>query len=432
MNDSWGNIYQAEQQHYVLRSRRAEVPNIDTGSMLPIGQRRSYGDVGINDGGYVLDATLLRRFISFDIETGVLRCEAGVTLWEVLRVIVPHGWFLPVTPGTSFVTVGGAVANDVHGKNHHIAGSFGCFVRRFELRRATGDILECSPNEESDYFAATIGGCGLTGLITWVEFSLKKIVNPSLQVESIAYHNYDEFLALSTESERSHEYTVSWIDCLASGIHTGRGVFLRANHIELPFDLEYSKKRSQRSVPEIIGKGFPLVNRFSLLAFNRLYMVQNSGRRTYTESFAKYFYPLDSLLDWNRIYGRRGFYQFQCVVPFESATAISDLLDEISRSGQGSFLSVLKTMGDSLSPGLISFPRPGVTLALDFPNRGSKTLSLLERLEAMVVEAGGAIYPAKDAVMSATTFRHCFPALDKFSNYIDPEFSSSFWRRVNP
>ena len=432
MSDSWGNLFKAKQQKHLLRSRRAEIVNIDAASMLPVGQRRSYGDVGINEGGSVLDATLLSRFISFDPQAGVLRCESGVTLWEVLCLVVPYGWFLPVTPGTSFATVGGSVANDVHGKNHHVAGSFGCFIQRFELRRSNGDVIECSPTEEPDYFAATIGGCGLTGLITWVEFSLKKIVNPSLQVESIEYHNYDEFLTLSVDSELSYEYSVSWIDCLASGVDTGRGVFLRANHIEQPFYLGDSLKRSQRKVPKIIGKSMPLVNRVSLMAFNRLYLLKNNGTRTYTESFAKYFYPLDSLMDWNRIYGRPGFYQFQCVVPIDNASAITDMLDEISRSGQGSFLSVLKTMGDILSPGLISFPRPGVTLALDFPNRGAKTVSLLENLEAMVVEAGGAIYPAKDAVMSAKTFRQCFPALDKFSYYIDPKFSSSFWRRVNP
>lgn len=431
MSESWGNLYQASEQRYPLTFRGAGIPDVNEGSLLAVGRRRSYGDVGVNDGGAVLDATTLSRFISFDANNGILRCEAGVTLWEVLQLIVPKGWFLPVTPGTSFVTIGGALANDVHGKNHHGAGSFGCFVRCFELRRSSGEVLECHPHQNPDYFAATIGGCGLTGLVTWIEFSLKRIVNPGLNVESIAYSCYADFLSLSAESEPSHEYNVSWIDCLASGPDTGRGVFLRANHIETDFDLGETLGRSRRHVPALIGKGFPLVNQLSLLLFNRLYLFKNRGRSSHTESFSQYFYPLDSLLNWNRIYGRRGFYQFQCVVPLENSTVIADILGEISRSGQGSFLSVLKTMGDVLSPGMISFPRPGVTLALDFPNRQTKTTDLLGRLESMVVEADGAIYPAKDAVMSGATFRHCYPRHEEFSRYIDPKFSSGFWRRVS-
>lgn len=431
MSDSWGNLYQANEQRYPLTFRGTGLPEVNESSLLAVGRRRSYGDVGVNDGGAVLDATGLSRFIHFDLDNGILRCEAGVTLWEVLRLIVPKGWFLPVTPGTSFVTIGGALANDVHGKNHHGAGSFGCFVRRFELRRSDGEVLECDPHQNADYFAATIGGCGLTGLITWVEFSLKKIVNPSLDVESIAYSSYAEFLSLSADSEQSHEYNVSWIDCLASGADTGRGVFLRANHVETEFDLSAPLVRSERTVPLLIGKGFPLVNQLSLAIFNRLYLFKNRGRTSRAEPFGQYFYPLDSLLNWNRIYGRRGFYQFQCVVPLDNSQVIADVLGEISQSGQGSFLSVLKTMGDILSPGMISFPRPGVTLALDFPNRQAKTLALLSKLESMVVEAGGAIYPAKDAVMSGATFRQCYLRYEEFSKYIDPRFSSGFWRRVN-
>lgn len=431
MADSWGNLYSADQQLYLLENRTQGIPPVARDSMLPVGARRSYGDVCVNDGGAVLDATSLSRFIAFDRTSGILKCEAGVSLWEILCLIVPQGWFLPVTPGTSFVTVGGAVANDVHGKNHHVAGSFGCFVRRLELRRSNGEVIECDHQNNADYFAATIGGCGLTGLITWVEFSLKKIVNPCLEVESIPYASYQDFLTLSAESEQSHEYCVSWIDCLASGRDTGRGVFFRANHIARAYDLENALDRAERSVPAIIGKGFPLVNKLSLKIFNRLYLFSNRQQSTHVESFSKYFYPLDSLLNWNRIYGRKGFYQFQCVVPFENSQVINDTLKQISSSGQGSFLSVLKTMGDVASPGMIPFSRAGITLALDFPNRGIKTTRLLEALEKLVVEANGAVYPAKDALTSGSSFRRCYPRFEEFSNYVDPHFSSDFWRRVS-
>ncbi len=398
--------------------------------MLCVGNRRSYGDVCVNDGAVVAETAGLSRFITFDEVKGVLRCESGVSLWDIAQLVIPKGWFLPVTPGTSFVTVGGAIANDVHGKNHHVAGSFGCFVTRLGLLRSNNKLVECSDDSNADLFSATIGGLGLTGLITWAEFTLKRIVNPQLDVEEIPYHSYEEFLKLSDESESTHEYCVSWIDCLASGDQRGRGVFFRGNHIQQSGDLTEALQRGNIAIPAIVGKGFPLVNGFSLRAFNMLYRRAHANRKRAAEPFGKYFYPLDSLQNWNRIYGRKGFYQFQCVVPFSNAAAITDLLGRISKSGQGSFLSVLKTMGDVPSRGLMSFSRPGVTLALDFPNRGAKTVSLLHALEAVVCEADGAIYPAKDAVMTTEGFRQFFPRLDDFQSHVDPAFSSSFWRRV--
>ena len=433
---SWGNLYHGVQGVFTPLWRDEELRDASS-TVLAIGNRRSYGDVGVNEGQVVIDMMGLKRFISFDRSSGVIRCEAGVTLREIADVTIPAGWFLPVTPGTSFVSLGGAVANDVHGKNHHVVGSFGCHVRAFELRRSSGESLYCSPDQNAELFAATIGGCGLTGTIVWVEISLKRVANTTLKVESIAYDSYDEFLRLSTESETTHEYCVSWIDCLARGASVGSGVFFRANHIdheasegELGCPRSDWWQRKSKSVPALVGKGFPLINPLSLRAFNALYTRTHAGSKSYVESFQKYFYPLDSLSNWNRIYGRRGFYQFQCVVPFANQSAIADILNHISAAGQGSFLSVLKTMGERKSPGLMSFCRPGVTLALDFPNSGSKTLKLLSELESIVVEADGAIYPAKDAVMTADTFRRCFPAIDVFKAHVDSAYSSGFWRRV--
>ncbi len=428
MTDSWGNLARVNQQVCAHLYRSEVLPEGE--SLLPVGMRRSYGDVCTNAGGVVVDTTRMSKFIGFDKESGTLTCESGTTLWEILKLIVPHGWFLPVTPGTSFATVGGAVANDVHGKNHHVVGSFGCFVRRFELRRSDGQVLQCDRNQNADYFAATIGGLGLTGLITWVELALKPVKNPDVHVESIEYGSYQEFLKLSESTEQTHEYHVSWVDCLARGARAGQGVFLRANHLDSKVEKVRKPQRSSKRVPAIVGKGVPLVNRFSLRAFNKLYLHRNKGVRNFDEVFEKYFYPLDALQDWNRIYGRKGFYQFQCVVPFTHKHAIVELLEIISVSGQGSFLSVLKTMGGISSPGMLAFSRPGVTLALDFPNLGTRTIALLHKLEGVVADAGGALYPAKDALMSGELFRASYPRYDEFTQYIDPAFSSDFWRRI--
>ena len=424
MSDSWGNLYRPTQDTVALNWRTDSIAAKD--QMLAVGNRRSYGDVCVNDGGTVIDLSCLNKFIAFDRANGILRCEAGVTLWQVAKFCVPQGWFLPVTPGTGFVTVGGAVANDVHGKNHHVSGSFGCFVKSLGLRRSKEGDLTCSGTENPSLYAATIGGLGLTGTITWVEIQLKSMRNSLMDVESIEYNSYEEFLSLSSTSENSHEYCVSWIDCLSN---TGRGVFFRANHADTG-SLDAPLDNRARTVPSIVGAGVPLVNQLSLKLFNKVYMRTHSGTRSYNETIAKFFYPLDSLLHWNRIYGRKGFYQFQCVVPYDNASVLTEILAKISKGRQGSFLSVLKTMGSISSPALLSFCRPGVTLALDFPNRGARTRNLLAELEKITMEAGGAIYPAKDATMSPDTFEQSFPKLSDFTQYIDPAYTSSFWQRV--
>ena len=230
---SWGRYPQVNQRGVQMGWRTDALPETadESAALLPWGNGRSYGDVCLNRGGMVIGTRELRHLLAFDTDTGVLRVEAGVTLAEVLRLIVPAGWFLPVTPGTSFVTVGGALANDVHGKNHHREGTFGCHVRAFELLRSDGGRLHCSADENADYFAATIGGLGLTGLVTWVELQLRRIPGPLLREESIRYNNVDEFFRLSEGSDEGYEYTVSWVDCLARGEASGRGLFARANHM---------------------------------------------------------------------------------------------------------------------------------------------------------------------------------------------------------
>lgn len=427
---SWGGYPDAPPQRiWRMRWRDQRLPD-DARPMLPYGNGRSYGDSCLNGGGTLLDMRGLDRFIAFDRDNGLLTCEAGVLLADVLDLVVPAGWFLPVTPGTRFVTVGGAIANDVHGKNHHRAGSFGRHVRAFELLRSDGSRWRCSPDENQALFAATIGGLGLTGAILWARFALQRIPGPQMSVETVRMRGLDAFFRLSAESDAAFDYTVAWVDCLARGAAVGRGWFMRANHAA-GGSAPPARRGPRATVP--FTPPFPLVNRWSLKPFNALYYRRQRRERTHRrQPYQPFFYPLDGIGHWNRLYGPRGFLQYQCVVPPARATdTVAVLLERIARSGQGSMLSVLKMFGDKPSPGLLSFPRPGATLALDFPNRGDETLRLLDGLDDAVAEAGGAVYPAKDARMAAARFQCYFPRWRCLARCIDPRFSSDFWRRVS-
>jgi FAD/FMN-containing dehydrogenase len=429
---SWGR-YPKPKQSAVRLSWRNEPLLLSSDQQLtclPFGNGRSYGDSCLNEGGLLLDARGLDRFIAFDPSTGILRCEAGVLLAEILALVVPQGWFLPVIPGTQFVTVGGAIANDVHGKNHHRAGTFGCYVRCFELLRSDNQRLVCSPAENPDWFRATIGGLGLTGMILWAEIALKRILNPAMEVDTIRFPDLEEFFALSAESDRDFEYTVAWIDCLARDRYLGRGLFFRANHAAALCSRPPPAPKHRFNIA--LELPVSLINRLSVRAFNSLYYQKQRGSRSRAiVHYDRFFYPLDGIWHWNRLYGPRGFLQYQCVVPDAGGKdAVKDILHRVAAAGTGSSLAVLKVFGDQPSPGLLSFPRPGVTLALDFPYRGEKTLGLLEQLDQTVVAAGGAVYPAKDARMSAASFKQYFPRWETLEGFRDPKFSSSFWRRV--
>ena len=425
-DESWGRWPRCRQRVLPLVDRQRALPEFE-GTALPRGNGRSYGDSCLNPDGTLLDARALDRFIAFDPASGVLRAEAGLLLSAVLDLAVPQGWFLPVTPGTRHVTLGGALANDVHGKNHHAAGTFGHHVRAFELLRSDGTRVVCTPAANADWFAATCGGLGLTGLITWIELQLRRIPGPAMEVESVRFGALDDFFALSRASAATHEYTVAWIDCLATGARLGRGHFLRADHSAAPAPAAPRGVLAMPLVPPL-----SLVNRATLRPFNNLYFHrQRRARQRATLHYAPYFYPLDGIAHWNRMYGPRGFLQHQCVIPPAAARdAVAQMLGEIARSGRGSFLAVLKEFGPRPSPGLLSFARPGTTLALDFPNDGAPTFELLNRLDAIVMAAGGAIYPAKDARMSAASFRAGYPRLAEFRRFVDPRFSSGLWRRI--
>jgi L-gulonolactone oxidase len=396
--------------------------------LLASGLRRSYGDSCINDDGAVIDMTGLDHFVGLDRTTGVLVAEPGVSLAEILHLAVPAGYFLPVAPGTKFVTLGGAIANDVHGKNHHRAGTIGRWIRQLDLMRSDGAKHSLTDADTTGLFAATIGGLGLTGVVTRVALQLAPVASSNMSVETIPFGNLPEFFALAADSESSHEYTVSWVDCLAKGDRLGRGVFTRARHCN---DGELRVHSGAGPSIPVDAPGF-LLNRLSLSVFNEIYYGLAGRSRKTTTSYHPFFFPLDAIGNWNRLYGRRGFYQYQSVVPPANAeAATAEMLRTIADSGKGSFLAVLKTFGDMPSPGLLSFPMMGTTLALDFPNQGPSTFSVLDRLDGIVREAGGRLYPAKDGRLPAAMFRTGYPALDQFRTHIDPGMSSSFWRRMN-
>lgn len=434
---SWGRAHPQPQHLVGLPHRHAALP-ADGAHLLPFGNGRSYGDSNLNSDGHLLAGRQLDRFIDFDPATGRLRCEAGVLLSEILRLIVPQGWFLPVTPGTQFVTVGGAIANDVHGKNHHLAGSFGNHVTAFELLRSDGSRRVCSPTEHADWFAATIGGLGLTGLITWAEIQLRRVANPYVDSETLRFGCLEEFFELSLASEADFEYTVSWIDCAFDGKRLGRGLFNRANHAPPQIDPSLIPKGlpatvTERALKVPLTPPLSLINSLSLKSFNTLYYNrQRAPSVRAIQHYRPFFYPLDALLEWNRIYGPRGFYQYQCAIPPEHALdATRQLLQAIARSGMGSFLAVLKQFGTPPSRGLLSFPMPGTTLALDFPNQGPRLHRLFAELDAIVQRSGGRLYPAKDGRMGPAVFQSGYARWRDFQSFIDPRFSSDFWRRVS-
>jgi FAD/FMN-containing dehydrogenase len=424
---SWGRLSRDGHRVVGLHDRQRVAESV-RGSALPgiaYGNGRSYGDVCLNPGGTLWTARGLDKFIGFDGDAGIIECEAGVLLKEIIDVVLPRGWFLPVVPGTQFVTVGGAIANDVHGKAHHAAGSFGDHVLDLELLRTDGSALHCSGEQNRDWFAATVGGLGLTGIITRARLRLRRVDGPWLDAETIPFDSLERFFELSAEAKRSFEYTVSWIDCVSGG--GGRGVFFQGNHAARRDHLAARPARTFPLTPPV-----SLVNGLSLRVFNRLYYALQKTRRGRAEQhYVPFFFPLDNLLEWNRMYGPRGFYQYQSVVPPAAALEVTrQMLSEISASGLGSFLAVLKTFGERPAPGMLSFPMPGTTLALDFPNGGAPTLKLFDRLNAIVLDAGGRLYPAKDACMPRQLLERGYPRLGEFLRYRDPGLSSAMSRRL--
>lgn len=430
---SWGRYPHCPQTPHALAWRDRLQPTWAQlaqahGTTLAFGNGRSYGDSCLAASDHVLHTIALDRLISADWENGALRAEAGVTFEAILNAAVPRGWMLPVTPGTQYVTLGGAIANDVHGKNHHMRGTFGRHVRRFLLARSDGSVIECAPDTNPDWFAATIGGLGLTGIIVWADIQLMPVRSSLVDVHAIRFGHLDAFFDLSERLDPLHEYGVAWIDCLASGAQLGRGIYTVGDHAPSgPLRRDAQKKHS---VPFTLPVS--PINRLTLRAFNALYYRKQAADEVRSRvGFDAFFYPLDSLLHWNRIYGRAGFQQFQCVVPAAVAReATRALLDAIARSGTGSFLAVLKRCGALASPGRLSFPLEGTSLALDFPQRDAVNARLFATLGAIVRETGGRLYPAKDAQMSGADFRAAYPHWQDIERHRDPAILSRFWKRT--
>lgn len=412
------------------RELEAAVAEAGPGGVLARGASRAYGDAALNEGGAVILTERLNRILEFDAGTGIVTCEPGVTFADLLEVFVPRGFMPPASPGTAFATIGGAVAADVHGKNHDRHGSFGDHVQWFDLLLADGRTVRVTPESDPELFAATIGGMGLTGILRAVAFRLLPGATPWVAVRERRIGDLEEYLQAFEEIRDTATFSVGWIDALATGKSLGRGVLETA---EFAAETQTPPARRARGVP-VDFPGFVL-NRLSVRAFNALYVgrIPEDGR-TLTRPFAEFLYPLDSLRDWNRIYGRQGFYQFQCVLPASDAPrGMRQLLETIAGTGRPSFLAVLKTLGGP-GRGHLSFPLRGHTLALDFPRRGGAE-DLLRRLEAITLDHGGRIYLAKDSVLSREGFRAMYPELPRFEaalRRVDPEgrFISDQARRL--
>lgn len=393
---------------------------------------RSYGDAALSS--TVISSRHLDHFLDFDADSGEIHCAAGVTLDAILRVSMARGFILPVLPGTRFVSVGGAIAADVHGKNHHRDGCFSEHLQSFNLLLASGEVRFCSRQQNPELFAATCGGMGLTGIILDARLSLKKVPGVFIRNRLIRTSNLEETFAKLEDNADSH-YSVAWVDCLQKGRQLGRGVIYLGEHADIALDKKgYRHQAGQRLSVPFSTPGF-LLNSFTMRSFNKLYYWRQGQRRAESlQHYLQYFFPLDSIGQWNRLYGGRGFQQYQLVLPADSArSGMTEILNRVAAAGKGSFLAVLKQFGQA-NDNPLSFPMDGFTLTLDFRMEPT-LLPLLNSLDAIVVDHGGRLYLAKDARMSAEVFRAGYPGLDKFlalRREVDPDgrFSSLLSQRL--
>jgi decaprenylphospho-beta-D-ribofuranose 2-oxidase len=433
----WGNYPVCES--YLSRPERYSQLKIDKGLTIARGLGRSYGDAALNTDQNVVLMERLNRLLAFNPKTGVLQVEAGTSLDDLLQVFVPRGWFLPVTPGTKFVTLGGCLAADVHGKNHHVDGNFSRYVQEIELLTANGSKIRCSPTQQPDLFWATVGGMGLTGIITEMTLQLIPIESAYMVVRQKQADNIDTLFEMMDDTTLEEKYSVAWIDCLSSGKNFGRSLLINAHHAthhELPpkiFDTFLFKSRRTTNIPFNCPSW--LLNSWSVKAFNALYYnAQTKKTNPFIVDYDRYFYPLDAVANWNRLYGKRGFVQYQLVVPPQQAReCIKTVLEELAKSNQASFLAVLKRFGKE-GEGLLSFPREGYTLTLDIPVT-STLLPFLDHLDEIVLKNQGRLYLAKDARLHPNAFRAMYPKLEQWQQIkkiVDPQglFSSNLSRRL--
>lgn len=398
------------------------------GKVLPIGMMRSYGNSCLIKEGLMLDMTEFRKINSFDEQSGLINVQAGISLDELLKFIVPKGWFVPTSPGTKYVTIGGAIANDIHGKNHHKFGSFCNSVKKMKVLSTEGK-LQLLEDPDDEMFRATCGGLGLTGLILEAEIQLAEIKSSYLNVETIKFNNLKEFFEIEKQSIENYEFTVSWIDLTNESKYFGRGLFQRANWAD---DKDLTPHSSLR-IPIPFSLGFNLVGKKLMKLFNFLYFSKNLKKKTKEKThYGSFFYPLDVLKGWNKLYGKNGFSQYQFVLPEEnSKTGLDEILKVLKNDKFMPRLCVLKTFGKIPSLGHLSFPLKGTTLAMDFPINIKKNKNLYSKLDEIVIKNGGRIYPAKDSFMNSRTFQSSYKNFLKFKKFKDTHISSDFWERVS-
>jgi FAD/FMN-containing dehydrogenase len=414
---NWGNYPKMEAEVSSFRFEEELLTMLKAGKNgIARGAGRCYGDASLAK--EVISTLQYDKILEFNSETGVFCCHAGLTLDKILDFIVPQGWFLPVTPGTKYITVGGALASDVHGKNHHGEGTFSDHVISFKLLLHDGQSLEVSPESMPDLFYATAGGMGLTGIITEVRFRLKKIETAFITQKKIKAANLDEAMELF-EAHAHYTYSMSWIDCLQSGRNVGRSLLMVGEHTKFN-ELNNGRQREPLTLKAKKKLNFPVylpevaLNKWSIKAFNLLYYHKELKKQaTSIIPYEPFFYPLDAILNWNRMYGKSGFVQYQFVLPMEaSKEGLEVILKRINKAGMGSFLAVLKQFGAE-NKGMISFPKKGYTLALDFPVR-KKLFPFLTELDSIVKDYEGRIYLSKDARMSAPMFQETYPRVNEF------------------
>ena len=424
--NSWGNIFKPDSKSLI---QKIDLKNFNFDkTILGYGLGRSYGDVCLNRNGIILDTSELDKIIELDEINNILTVEAGATLKSVLAFLLNHNFFLPVVPGTQNVTIGGAIANDIHGKNHHKSGSFGNHLVSFDLLKSDGTILTCSDEVNSELFRATIGGIGLTGIILKAKIKLIKVSNEFIAGEQIKFNSLNEFWKINSKYDEKYEYTVAWIDCLSKKHDNIRGIFIGGNHSKLNNNKKNLKKITL-NLP--ITPPFSFVNNISLKLFNSFYFNFQKNKKFNSMHYKKFFFPLDIINNWNRAYGKKGFYQYQFVIPKNnSKEALYQIVKTIKDQGQVAALGVLKTFGPLEPRGMMSFTREGVTMALDFQNKGKETLKLFKKLDLLITKYGGAIYAAKDSRMSKKMFIKSYPNYQEFLNYKDPKFNSDFFERI--
>lgn len=416
---NWGN-YPAMESDEKLFSFDDQLSSLiqEEGNFIPRGNGRCYGDASL--AGKTINTIRYDKILSFDTAGGVLECQSGITLDNVLEVIVPKGWFLPVTPGTKFITIGGAIGSDVHGKNHHVDGTFAHHIVEMDILLASGAVLTCSPTENTDLFDATCGGMGLTGMITRVKFRLKKIETSYIKQKQVKAENLEDIIRLFDEY-KDYTYSVAWIDCLKKGKHFGRSILILGEHATVD-QLPEKYKNDPLKLPKKKQITFPfnlpgwVLNSFTIKAFNFLYYGKNLKKVIdNVVGYEPFFYPLDAILHWNRGYGKKGFIQYQFVLPLEARQGLIEILNRISDKGMGSFLAVLKVFGKQES--LISFPSEGYTLALDFPVRKG-LFEFLDELDSVVLKYGGRLYMSKDARMKPAVLEAGYPRLQEFKDIV--------------